>query len=182
MTENPLPSPETLRQLLDYDPKTGELFWRWRSVEWFATKRAYSTWNARYSGKPAFTAYRLGYKQGSVQNRKMSAHRVAFAIYYGRWPIGELDHINGIRYDNRITNLREVTRQENARNLSLRSDNKSGHIGVAQKIDGSWQAYITVDKKMIHLGFHKTKDEAIEARMKASKKFCFHENHGRPLS
>ena len=91
-----------------------------------------------------------------------------------------IDHINGKRSDNRIENLRAVTKPENFRNMCLRSDNKSGCPGVTfHKASNLWHARITVDKKIISLGYFKKHEEAIEARLKANKCYGFHENHGR---
>ena len=61
---------------------------------------------------------------------RLMAHRVAWAIYYGVWPTGMIDHINGDGLDNRICNLRDVTHKENARNSRRKATNKSGCSGV----------------------------------------------------
>lgn len=106
---------------------------------------------------------------------------LVWLMFNGYLPKGEIDHINGIRSDNRIENLREVTRVENSRNQQIKSNNVSGAIGVRfnQHID-KWESYIKVNYKKIHLGSFNSKQSAIKARKDAEKKYGFHENHGRP--
>lgn len=107
------------------------------------------------------------------------AHRVAWAITHGEWPTSDIDHINGVRDDNRICNLRAVTRSQNRRNSSMRSDNKSGITGVAlDKKFNVWRAQIHVDGKHITLGAFPTFEAAVGARRKAALKHGFTERHG----
>nr|WP_175479900.1 HNH endonuclease signature motif containing protein [Paracoccus homiensis] len=109
----------------------------------------------------------------------MQAHRVAWAVIHGRWPNGEIDHINGDRSDNRLANLREVTKRENHRNMAIRSDNTSGVTGVYwAREKGKWAAYIKADK-MVALGRYDTFAEAVAARRAAEKVLGYHPNHGR---
>lgn len=117
MASKPLPSPEVLRQLLRYEPDTGKLFWLHRAADLFPSKSAAKSWNARFAGAEALaTDNGQGYLAGRINGRPLKAHRVVWAISYGEWPIGEIDHINGNPGDNRIANLRAVGRTENTRN------------------------------------------------------------------
>jgi hypothetical protein len=107
------------------------------------------------------------------------AHRAAWAITHGRWPIG-VDHINGDRSDNRLENLREADQQTNLRNASLSERNVARRIGVGwcarrQK----WRARIKTDCADKHLGYFDDIDEAISARAIAERELGFHLNHGR---
>jgi hypothetical protein len=87
---------------------------------------------------------------------------------------------NGIRDDNRLVNLRDVTHKENLRNQKLSSSNKSGMTGVSwNKALNKWRALITVDYKMKHLGVFINIEDATQARKKAEKKYGYHANHGR---
>lgn len=173
-------TPETLRNLLDYNPKTGRLTWRKRPAEMFlegtrSREWACNKWNTRYAGKEAFTAIRnTGYLHGRVFDTGYQAHRVAWAIYFGEWPNGEVDHVNGDRTDNRIINLRDIPKAENQRNMKRSRANKSGVCGVA-KVGNRWRAYIAGKQ----LGTFKTLSEAAAVRKLAEAKAGFHPNHGR---
>lgn len=174
MAKRDFPTPETLRQLLRYDPETGKLFWRPRPLEMFATKRAFTVWNSRFSNKEAFTARDScnGYRVGNVNYKLCMAHRVIWAIVHGRWPENDIDHINGNREDNRLANLREATRSQNNMNSGRRADNISGYRGVHfNKQQGKWQARVHVNKKSVHLGFFKTPEAAHAAYCEAAKKY-----------
>lgn len=175
------PSVEALRELLVYEPETGLLFWRPRGAAWFRDHRRAAAWNARYAGTEALTVRRRGgYLAGYVLRKDCKAHRVAWALSYGAWPIGEIDHINGDAGDNRIANLREVTRIENCRNMSRRRCNSSGVIGVMwSKRQHKWLAKITVNYRVFSLGSYQSFDEAVAVRKRAERQFGFHENHGR---
>ena len=107
-----LPSPKLLNKILKYNPETGELFWRKRDIGFFkkgkkSALHACNAWNAKNASKPAFTANDSnGYKHGRIFGVAYQAHRVAWAISNGKWPPEFIDHINGIKNDNRISNLR----------------------------------------------------------------------------
>ncbi len=121
-----------------------------------------------------------GYVQFQYQGQTYKAHRVIWLCIHGCWP-GELDHINGNRADNRIENLREVTRQENLRNQKVRINSSTGVMGVTR--DGKkWRARIRVNGKFIHLGYFDAMEGAVAARKAADIKYGFHENHGRPAA
>ena len=105
------------------------------------------------------------------------AHRLAWLYVYGCWP-DEIDHINQIRDDNRIANLRSVDRTTNCQNAS-RQKSESGVTGLVKRYTGKWEARIQVNKKYIYLGIFSTKSEAIAARKAANVKYGFHENHGK---
>lgn len=92
----------------------------------------------------------------------------------------EIDHINSIRNDNRIENLRLVTRVENCRNQKQQCNNKSGVTGVSwHKASGKWLAFIHKKEKKIYLGcFERLEDAAVERRL-AEKRLGFHDLHGR---
>lgn len=173
------PDPNFLARVLRYDHETGQLFWRAREVETLKSgkQKEAKRWNARYAGKLAFTAKQNGgYACGAVNKIGMQAHVVAWAIYYGKWPDGEIDHINGIRTDNRICNLREVSRSENQKNKKIPKNNTSGVIGVSYcKRDKVWIAH-AMSKRV---SSHKDMSEAIAARKRAEMQMGFHENHGR---
>lgn len=182
----PLPSPEMLRKLLRYEPDTGKLFWRERTPDMFRNggrdpQWACNNWNSKFANKEAFASLDFyGYAIGRVFNVDLKAHRVIFAIHYGFWPTNQIDHINGVRSDNRIENLREVTNKENHRNMKINSNNSSGHMGIVwDKARKKWQSSIVVNGRNKHLGRFSDITDAIAARKAAEIKYGYHKNHGR---
>lgn len=177
---------EDARELLRYEAESGQLFWKRRSEKWFSNtdKRtaAHSAklWNRNFAGKEALTAISEGYRNGRILNRKYFAHRVIWLITYGELPEGHIDHQNGIRSDNRLANLRCVTRSENQRNMKRPVHNTSGVCGVYwDQKKQKWFAAIGVDGSHKFLGYFDCKKEASACRKTAEIKFGFHENHGR---
>jgi hypothetical protein len=164
-----------LRQLLDYDQDTGLLRWRERPEELFATKRAYRAWNARYAGGPAFTCQNpAGYLTGQLFGRWHAAHRVVWAWAHGVWPEHQIDHINRIRHDNRLVNLREVTNAENAKNQSVPRSSRTGVLGVSRLSlnEGRyeyWSARIRINGKDIRLGTFPFTEAGFAAAVRARK-------------
>lgn len=181
MAKKANPTPEQLRQLLRYDPETGELFWMERGIEWFGSVWRMDAWNKRCSGKEAFTStHGERYKCGRVLDRLKLAHRVIWAIQTGAWPDGDVDHIDGDRANNAWSNLRSVSRSENMRNAKRFKSNTSGHVGVWWSSQVSkWMAEIKVDGEKLHIGSYDRIEDAAAARKAAEVQHGFHENHGR---
>jgi hypothetical protein len=144
-------------------------------------KRICATWNTRYAGKEALGHVDAdGYKIGAILGRNYLAHRIIWLIISGCCPSGEIDHINGNRSDNRIANLRDVSKSENQRNATIRSDNASGFTGVCwHKAANKWIASIFVQKKNIYLGVFENIEDAKAARKAAEREYKFHKNHGK---
>lgn len=122
-----------------------------------------------------------GYITLGFMGRMLKAHRV-IAVMAGILDTldsnSEIDHINGIRDDNRPSNLRAVSCAENSRNLALSKRNTTGIIGVFP-CKSKFCAQIKVNNEVIHLGTFGTINEAFLARKEAEKVYNFHENHGR---
>lgn len=95
------------------------------------------------------------YSRIEVRGRHYQAHRVMWAMQYGKWPAKDLDHINGDITDNRSCNLREASRAENSRNRKKQKNNLSGVTGVTwAKPNNKWKTQIRVEDKLIHLGYY----------------------------
>lgn len=173
-------TPELCRQLLRYEPETGRLFWLPRPREMFSSAQGFGGWNAKFPGKEAFTASNDdGYRVGNLLGLLFRAHRVAWAIAYGDWPALQIDHRNGDKSNNRLSNLREVTNQENQRNVRLTKNNSSGVCGVNwRKALGKWHARIGIDGKIRHLGVFDNLADATAARRSAEQELGFSVTHG----
>lgn len=171
-------SPELIRQLLDYDPRTGLFVWR-RRVEQAGADKAF---NRRFSGKPAlYNVGANGYPAGSIKCVSVYAHRVAWAWMTGKWPDGEIDHIDGNRTNNAFSNLRLASRQDNAMNLGARKAKRSalpkGVFIGNRKSPNPFRAQIVVGKRAIHLGVFRSPDEASAAYREAASKYGFSDRH-----
>lgn len=172
--------------LLEYEPSTGVLTWRARRKDLFSSDKSWRTWNTRFAGVAAGTIKQSAgkeYVQVRVLGRCYPAHRLIWTMLHGGIPDSMvIDHVNGDGTDNRLSNIRSVTHQENQQNMVLRKDNETGVPGVrwvpARK---KWYAKITVNKLVIHLGCFETPEEAASARYIAQRQAGFHPLHGLPL-
>ncbi len=172
-------SVKILQDLINYNPFTGEFSWLERSSEMFedTLKRTAqvtcNNWNARYAGKPCFTQkHPFGYKIGTIWNVKYLAHRVAWALSYGSWPQELIDHVNQNPCDNRLVNLREATKSQNAHNSKKPVTNTSGFKGVSLcRQTGKWRAVIKNNNSAIWLGRWGTPELAYKAYCTAATTF-----------
>lgn len=167
-----------LNSILSYDPDTGILLWKHRPISNFndgaVSAEAYQkSWNRRCAGKPAMTTLmNRGYLCGNLNGKMQLAHRVIWTMVYGESP-EFIDHINGLRCDNRLCNLRSVSRSENARNRKVSINNKSGYLGIHRDSrTGKWVA-------SIGLGYFDSLTDAVKARKNAEQLLGYHPNHGR---
>lgn len=171
---------KVLCELLSYDPDTGDLFWRNRPRKYFKSDHRFTWWNNRFARKLAGSKGSTGYWIVRIFKKNYKAHRVAYALHYGRWPCADIDHINGNILDNRICNLRDVDCSTNQKNAKLRKDNSSGQVGVFfSKSEGKWVAQIDTNGQRFSLGRYVNINDAIAARKAAEKEYGFHKNHGR---
>ena len=163
---------------------TGEITWATRPAAMFSDgghtkEHNAAAWNARHAGKAACKINRQGYLSCVVGANRFTAHRIIWATHYGSWPDGQIDHINHIRTDNRIENLRCVSHWENTRNKRLLSNNTSGVCGVVwHKRSGRWAAHIKIRGKQKYLGSFDDIKDARAARKAAEREYGFHPNHG----
>jgi len=151
-------------ELFDY--KDGLLFWK--------SKR-----NGIKPNKQAGWLSENGYWYIKVNKQIFRRHRIVFAMHHGFMP-EFIDHINGIKNDDKIENLREATKTQNQYNTKLRKNNTSGVKGITwHKRIEKWAIQITVNKKKHHIGYFDDIELAElviqEARNKYHKEFA---NHG----
>ena len=154
-----------LKKVLHYCPDTGVFTWIERKI-------------GRRMSVPAGSKSAGGYLRIMINGLSYYSHRLAWFYVNGVWP-EEIDHINHSRADNRICNLRAITRNENVKNASLRRDNPSGYTGIRWiNSTEKWQAYIGLNRKFKSLGHYVSMTDAITARKAAEIKYGFHGNHG----
>lgn len=155
-----------LKSIIQYYPSTG--IFRW-------TRSRTGT----RQGSIAGSKHPSGYLRVMIDREEILAHRLAFFYMTGRWPI-EVDHHNGVRDDNRWSNIHEATHRENCRNTRRLDRNTSGQTGVHWRKDREhWVATIKLEKERLYLGSSKDIQIAIELRKEAEVKYNFHRNHGR---
>lgn len=141
--------PDLIRKWLIYEPLTG--VFRWRA-----------------NGREAGTRRKDGYVSIVIRQKQVLAHRLAWFYTHGTWP-QEIDHLNGLQGDNRLSNLRDVSHMENGSNRPfLNTNNSSGIDGVSyHKPRDKWRARFVRNGKLHHVGTFSTKGEAAAALQEA---------------
>ena len=143
--------------LLNYDSDTGFLSWN------------ISPSNNIKPGKRAGTISRRGYLKVKIGGKSYPAHHLVWLLANGSYPESEIDHIDGDKLNNRISNLRLANRHQNNTNVLKRKDNTSGFKGVTWRPKrNKWAARISINGKRKNLGHYETKEEAAEAYIKYS--------------
>lgn len=163
---------ERVRELFDYDTATGVLRWRRRPTSDFNSARVCAIWNARWAGKEAGSFDKDGYREVSVGDVALKAHRIAWAWMTGAWPTDDIDHKDGDKSNNRFDNLRDVPRSVNAENLrTARSDNMTGRLGVSlHKASGLYHSCIKAGGRKHSLGYFRDPDAAHAAYVTAKRR------------
>jgi hypothetical protein len=155
---------KTLRELLCYDPQTGEFTRR--------TTRCGRSKAGDHAGRVRKDGYiEFGIRcPGTKIDRTYLAHRVAWTYVYGTNPKNDIDHIDGNRANNRIENLREATRRQNCMNR-MTMPSEASLRGVTRSHGRRWLAQIQVAGKKKYLGTFATPEAAADAYRAAAKKF-----------
>lgn len=165
---------EEVARLFTYDRETGVLYWRNRNRT--TTRHKYVAGTIKGNNN--------GYRHVGIKGKIYQEHRIIMMLCFGHIPENaEIDHINHVRDDNRLANLRFVTRRENQRNKSVSSKSTTGVTGVYfYKRLQKYIARIRVNREFIHLGVFDTLEGAAEARRQADRKYKFNNNHGKGRS
>lgn len=164
MSAKPLPSLDLLRKNFAYDPESGILI-------------------NTYTGNP-INYIKNGYIRFMFMRQSVMAHRVAWSLYHNELapPEMQIDHINGIKNDNRMANLRLVSMVGNMKNKATYKNNTHGYPGImfdgASRRVNQWRAQIQVNGKAIKLGSYKCKTAAIFARKRAEIAYGFEQRSG----
>ena len=155
-------------EIFNYDAETGLLSW----AKYRRGTRSNSSVGCHNN---------CGYIVVGVNGKRLLASRIIWEMNYGLIPNNAyIDHINGVRDDNRIANLRLVTRTENNKNAAKQQRNTSGVTGVSlHKLTGKWKVTASIDKKQRYIGLFSDFQDACDARKNAELAFGYHENHGR---
>jgi len=141
-----------LHEIFDYDPESG--FFYWKKTRGGSAK----------AGSRAGSIDYFGYIKIHVKSKHYRAHRLAWTYVYGVQPERDIDHINGVKTDNRISNLREATRAENLQNR----DDRGGARGTNwHKATKKWQARICKNGEVHHLGWFDSRIDAHKAYLAA---------------
>ena len=146
MSTTQIVSPSRIRELFDYDHTIGKLVRRVRV-------------NNHATGNVIQGSLRKGYLKLNIDEHRYLYHRVVWAHQKGEWPTS-IDHINRVKTDNRIENLREATTSQNAQNRVAFSNNTSGYKGVTRE-RGAWRAVIRLNNRKFHLGNFASFDDAV---------------------
>lgn len=150
---------DALKSLLRYEPDTGLIYWIAKG-------------KGMIKKKAAGTKLHSGYLGICIGPKRWQAHRIAWALHTGAWPKDQIDHINGIKTDNRACNLREATNSQNGKNLGISKANKSGVKGVSfETYTGKWKATIRVNGKSISIGRFDNIEDASQARKLAEQQY-----------
>ena len=162
---------EEVARLFTYDRETGVLYWRIRDRNTIRHKYVAGS----------IKGAKDGYRRVGIKGKNYREHRIIMMLCFGHIPENaEIDHINHVRDDNRLVNLRFVTRGENLKNQSVSSKSTTGIMGVCfYKRLQKYMAQIKVSRKAIFLGYFDTLEEAAAARAEANLKFNFNNNHGK---
>ena len=139
---------QRIQELLRYDEETGNLYWKIDRTGFAKI------------GKVAGSTDKDGYTVVKIDGSLYKAHRVIYALSYSLSSFGEIDHIDGSPDNNRLSNLREVSRNVNQQNNSVR--------GTFQR-KGRWNAQIKANLKTFHLGLFDTEEAAHQAYLEAKK-------------
>lgn len=168
-------------EILRYHPSEGTFWWKSRPAKYFSSDKSWEMWNRCWAEKKIGSLDTKGYLTVNIGGKTIRLHRIAYFLIHGEWPKVSIDHRNGVKTDNRWSNLRHATRPQNQRNQKRPSTNTSGHKGVIfDKVNETWYFQMRQDdgSRFTKTGF-KTKQEAVDAcRVKREELHGQFANHG----
>lgn len=156
-----LPSVELLRSIFDYNSDTGTLIWR-------ARNDVPKEWNTRHAGKTAYSKSINGYIRVAINGTRYQAHRIVWKLYYGVEPPSFIDHKDRDKTNNRISNLREVTRSQNNVNRSVAKRDLPRGV-CFHKPTEKYKARTKKNGREVYLGLHDTVEAAEQAVIQGMK-------------
>lgn len=153
-----------LKEILDYNPQTGEFKWKINT----------SSNKIKKDSRAGHIESFFSYCRITIDYKIYQAHRLAWLYVYGKWP-KIIDHINGNTLDNKIHNLRSVSQRENSINTIK---HRNGHLAGTyfRKDKNKWQARISISGKIKYIGIYSTQQEAHEAYLKKLKELNNEQN------
>lgn len=155
MKLQPLPTAEYVKSLISYNPETGEFHRACDRKRW-------------KKGEKVGGIKKNGYVYVGIDQGRYVAHRLAWLVMTGNEPSSEVDHINGIKSDNRWSNLRLASHSQNGMNKSVQSKSQTGVKGV-YPYKGKFRAKVSVDGKTVEVGVFDTIEEAKAAHIKLAQ-------------
>lgn len=162
---------ERIKAFVEYHPLTGEMYWKDVNPSIMKSDHAYAVYRGQSVGRRAMNIDAgKGYLVGSLDSKRLMAHRVAWCLFYGDWPEDQIDHIDGNRANNVISNLRSACNGRNGHNRGMLRNNSSGYKGVSwsRAGRGSWRYAIRYSGNRIeHSGFKTALDAALAYDKKA---------------
>ena len=174
---------ELVKEFLDYNPETGVFTWKERDIKYFKESKkggiknftpewSQKKWNTRYAGQVAGCEKPDGYRIINIFKQRNYAHRLAWLYIYGEWPKQDIDHIDGNPRNNRISNLRDISRSLNGQNQKkAQKRSKSGLLGACWcPRDEVWVSQIFADGRRHFLGNFQDKYSAHEAYIQAKRR------------
>ena len=160
-------TPEQLKSQLHYDPRTGLWTWLVRGM------------GRRRNGQPGHIVRNKstggGHRYIQVNGRRHMSSHLAWLYMTGKWPVHEIDHRNGVGWDDRFENLREATHSQKLLNKRAGRKNSHSHLKGVHRNNSKvspWRTSIFIEGKRRHLGCFASAIEAHQAYKAASLELC----------
>lgn len=175
---------EYMHECFDLDADAGQIVWKVRPLHHFRSEHGWRTTNGRSAGRVAGSRVcsEKGYRQVEIDGVSYKVHRIIFALANGKWPDGEIDHINGDPTDNSVRNMRDVSGTDNMLNKGIYRRNETGEPNISLRretyLEKRWHVQM-VSRGVKHQAYFATLDEARIWRDAMRVSLGFHLNHGK---